>query len=138
MSYNQSILKKKIKLIIKLIKILFTPVAFLFLGYFVWRSKEDLMMLFLDASIFWFMISIILWMLLHFISPVFTKVIFKSYGVSLDYLSIFSIHVARLPAKYLPGGIWNTVARTNDINNDIEIMRNFLAKCWFHEKNCAL
>jgi hypothetical protein len=108
------IIPKNLKNIIRLGKFLFTPVAFSFLGYFAWQSRETLITLLVDAKLNWLVFSTILWILLHFISPLFTSIVFKSYAISLAYKDIFFIHTNRLPTKYLPGGIWHTVARAND------------------------
>ncbi len=112
--FNLANLSKKLKCLIRLTKLFFTPLAFIFLVYFSWQSREILTALFINANINWLFLSLIFWMLLHLLSPVFTQIIFRSLNIDIPYKTLFKIHSSRLPAKYLPGGIWHTVARAND------------------------
>lgn len=102
------------KPIIHWAKFLFTPVAIAFLSYYFWQSRAELSITFQQANLIWLIYSISLWMLLHFISPLFTIIVFNGCSLSLSYTKAFWIHSKRLPAKYLPGGIWHTVARAAD------------------------
>ncbi len=103
-----------LKPIIHWAKLLFTPVAITFLSYYFWQSRAELIITFQQAKIIWLTFSITLWILLHFISPLFTIIVFNGCSLSLSYTKAFWIHSKRLPAKYLPGGIWHTVARAAD------------------------
>jgi hypothetical protein len=40
--------------------------------------------------------------------------IFRTTRISMPYHKALFIHCSRLPAKYLPGGIWHSVGRAND------------------------
>jgi hypothetical protein len=100
--------------IIKGLKLIFTPVAFIFLLYFAWQSKDELADLVRDASILYLCLAAIVWGLLHALSPVLSVVVFKACGSDVSWRQAFSIHAARLPARYLPGGIWHTVGRVMD------------------------
>jgi len=95
-------------------KIVFTPLALLFLVYFGWQSQGVLIEIFSNAQFHLLLTSILLWLLLHFISPLFTVTVFHSCKISIGYKEAFYIHARRLPAKYLPGGIWHSVARAAD------------------------
>ena len=55
-----------------------------------------------------------LWLMVHLIAPIFTVLIFRGCQQVLSYREAFLIHATRLPAKYLPGGIWHSVARAAD------------------------
>jgi len=103
-----------VKPVIRLMKSLFTPVAVLFLLYFGWQSREMFKDVFLEAEPWWLAVSACFWVMLHFLSPVFTVVVFRSENISIDYRRAFIIHASRLPAKYLPGGIWHSVSRALD------------------------
>ncbi len=103
-----------IKLVIYWSKQFFTPVALGFIGYFFWESKDLFMEIFNSSNIFWLISSTLLWMLLHFSFPIFTRIILKSYELPLNYKELLWIHIKRLPAKYIPGGIWHAVARISD------------------------
>lgn len=100
--------------IINGLKLIFTPVAFIFLLYFAWQSKDELAELIRDASIVYLCLAAIVWGLLHALSPVLAVVVFKACGSNVSWQQAFSIHAARLPARYLPGGIWHTVGRVMD------------------------
>ena len=113
MSYLKSHINT-LKPVIHWAKIFFTPLAFTFLSYFFWQSRAELGITFQQANPIWLISSITLWMLLHFISPLFTIIVFSGCSLSLNYSKAFCIHSKRLPAKYLPGGIWHTVARAAD------------------------
>ncbi len=103
-----------IKRFIHWAKWFFTPLALLCLGYFGWQSREIFTALLIDAQLDRLILSALLWMSLHFFAPVFTLIIFKSSALSLNYKKIVLIHALRLPAKYLPGGIWHSAARASD------------------------
>lgn len=104
----------KIKPIIRWSKYVFTPFAFGFFGYIAWHSSDFIVNLFNNASHTWLSISIVLWISLHFISPVFTSTLLMGFSLPLKYKDAFTTHNIRLPAKYIPGGIWHSVARTGD------------------------
>ena len=103
-----------LKPVVHFTKLLFTPLAIAFLCFFFWQSRVELSITFQQANLIWLTSSVALWMLLHFISPLFTIIVFSGCSLSLNYFKAFWIHSKRLPAKYLPGGIWHTVARAAD------------------------
>jgi uncharacterized membrane protein YhdT len=51
----------------------------------------------------------------HFLAAASTKRLLGAAGFPLRYRDVLSIHLRRLPAKYVPGGIWHTVGRGADI-----------------------
>jgi hypothetical protein len=102
-----SLLKKTIRAS----KLIFTPLAFVFLCYFAWHSRQQLTLLINNANLTFFITSFCLWMFLHLLSPIFTLAIFNGWGKKKIYSRLLFIHVSRLPAKYIPGGIWHSVAR---------------------------
>jgi hypothetical protein len=61
--------------------------------------------------------AVALWLALHLLSPTFTWVLLRGFGTPLRYAEVLSIHVNRLPARYLPGGIWHTVSRVADLHH---------------------
>ncbi len=103
--------------VIRWMKLCFTPLAILFLVYYGWHSKDSLAGLIQEAQLQWLVLSVLLWVSLHFISPVFTVLVFRGCQLDLHYRDAFVIHAGRLPAKYLPGGIWHSVARAADYHN---------------------
>lgn len=100
--------------IVNALKLLFTPVALAFLVYFAWTSRDELASLISNASPVYLLIAVAVWAVLHFLSPVFAAVVFNGCGATVSWKQAFATHAARLPARYLPGGIWHTVGRVVD------------------------
>jgi hypothetical protein len=105
---------KKLRPVLNVIKYIFTPLAVCFIAYLAWQSRGTLNNMLSQSSFHILLTSVLLWAALHFISPVFTRLLFRSCNQTIDYKEAFLIHAGRLPAKYLPGGIWHSVARVAD------------------------
>jgi len=58
---------------------------------------------------------IITYSISHFVAAATTMTLFKVCGHSVPYGDFLYIHLRRLPAKYIPGGIWQTVSRGSDL-----------------------
>ena len=100
--------------IVNALKLLFTPVALAFLVYFAWISRGELASLISNASLTRLLLAAVVWAALHFLSPVFAAVVFRGCGAMVSWKQAFATHAARLPARYVPGGIWHTVGRVVD------------------------
>lgn len=96
------------------LKLLFTPLAFAFLLYFAWQSRGELAELVRDASLAYLCAAAIVWGLLHAFSPILAVIVLNACGSGVSWKQAFATHAARLPARYLPGGIWHTVGRVMD------------------------
>ena len=99
---------------VRVLKLLFTPLAFAFLLWFAWQSRAELAELIGNASLVHLGLAAIVWALLHALSPVLAVVIFAACGSQVSWRQAFATHAARLPARYLPGGVWHTVGRVMD------------------------
>lgn len=95
-------------------KRLFTPVAIAFLVYFAWHSRDALSSLLEQASLGHLALAAAIWGALHFLMPVLAVVILRGAGAAIAWQQAFSTHVERLPARYIPGGVWHTVGRVMD------------------------
>ncbi len=95
-------------------KTLFTPVAFAFLAYFAWQARDDLLDVVSAASLPLLGLAAIVWGLLHLLSPALAVFVLRACGSEVTWWQAFSTHAARLPARYVPGGIWHTVGRVMD------------------------
>lgn len=115
MSGNES--QKKSRSLVQWLKLLFTPCALVAIATAGWFHRETLGEILLSAQPMPLIMSVILWVILHAISPLITRSLFQFLGESIDYRQAFQIHNKRLPAKYLPGGIWHTVARATDYHS---------------------
>lgn len=100
--------------ILQIIKIFYTPICFLFISYFAWANRIILFNLFDFTDFRLFIVSSVIWGSLHLFAPLGPKIVFASMGISTHYKQLLEIHISRLPARYLPGGIWHTVGRLTD------------------------
>lgn len=58
--------------------------------------------------------ALLLWVAGNVLAPLCSAYVFSSNHVAISYRTLLRIHCRRLPAKYLPGGIWHSVGRAND------------------------
>jgi len=100
--------------LLNIIKLLYTPISLIFIGYFAYLNKELLIKLLYVADWHFIFFAVFFWCLLHLLSPISPKILLLLLGSSISYLDLLSIHITRLPARYLPGGIWHTVGRLSD------------------------
>jgi len=82
--------------------------------------------------------AVLVWMLMHASAPLFSMLVFRARNVPLSYGAAARVHIANLPARYVPGGIWHTVGRIAGFRDlyigkrDISIfvfLENLLAVC---------
>lgn len=97
-----------------IIKYIYTPLVLLCILSFILENRSLLSDLFIDTNIKFMISAIFSWATLHFLAPLLAYFFFKAKNCSLQYTNLLDIYIARLPAKYLPGGIWHTVARMHD------------------------
>lgn len=98
-------------------KHLFTPLALLALLIAAWQTRNLLIDLLNRAQLIWISLSIIAWISAHLLTTFATYLLLKTCHLHIPYPIILSIHLHRLPARYLPGGIWHTVGRMVDFHN---------------------
>lgn len=98
-------------MILGVVRWIYTPVAIAFLLYFVWDGRESLLETFGSGDALQLPVAALSWSLLHLLAPLLPTVIFRARGHPLSYQTAADIHVANLPARYVPGGIWHTVGR---------------------------
>lgn len=117
------------------VKILFTWIALCAMGYAVWTSQAFLSGAWSRASSGGLAAAVLAWAATHFVSPGFTLLVLGR-DHPIDYRTALSVHALRLPAKYLPGGIWHMVGRVVDFRSlghqrpalvDFVLLENFVA-----------
>ena len=59
-------------------------------------------------------VAVVTWSLFNIVTPFLAVIMFRACGVQIDWAHAFSIHATRLPARYMPGGVWHTVGRVMD------------------------
>lgn len=100
--------------LIRWTKMLFTPVAIAFLLYFCWQARDTLGELLRQASWPMLLIAATIWALLHLLIPMLAVTVLGGCGSSVSWRQAFATHASRLPARYVPGGVWHTVGRVMD------------------------
>ena len=102
------------KKIIDVCKYISTPIILACIIYYVFQNSNLLVNLFSKAKPLSLIYAVLFWVSLHLLTPISPLLILRSLGYSLPYKKLFKIHVTRLPARYLPGGVWHTVGRLAD------------------------
>lgn len=95
---------------------LFGPIALLCLTLAAWQSRAVFNSVIEQISPTALLITVLIWSALHLLPPAFSWVVLREAGAAISYPTMLAIHVSRLPARYLPGGIWHTVSRVADLN----------------------
>jgi glycosyltransferase 2 family protein len=95
-------------------RIVFTPLSVLVILFFVWRSRAELGEILQDGHWSLLLIALLLWIATNILAPLVTVYLFRSCQMQIGYGTTLFIHCSRLPAKYLPGGIWHSVGRAAD------------------------
>lgn len=90
---------------------LFIPAALMFLGYSAYRAGGSLEPLFATISIRYLLLAWACWGMAQWVGPFSTVAFAHILALPLAYRELALISILRLPAKYLPGGIWQSVAR---------------------------
>ena len=104
----------KLKRIIEICKYIYTPLIFACIFYYIFKNSDLLVDLFSKAKPLFLIYAVLLWASLHLLAPLSPLLILRCLGYSLPYKKLLGIYIARLPARYLPGGIWHTVGRLAD------------------------
>ena len=59
-------------------------------------------------------VAVLAWSLFNIAAPLLAVIMFRACGLQVSWSQAFAIHAARLPARYVPGGVWHTVGRVMD------------------------
>lgn len=95
---------------------LFVPLALLFLAMAAWGARDAFGEVLANARPGALVLTVVAWALLHLLVPVISWIVLDGLGTGIGYRTALGIHVSRLPARYLPGGIWQTVSRVVDLH----------------------
>jgi glycosyltransferase 2 family protein len=104
----------KWKKILNALKYIYTPIIICCITYYSFKNSELFVDLFTKTKPVFLVCSVLLWSSLHLLTPISAKLILRFLGYTLPYKKLLKIHARRLPARYLPGGIWHTVGRLVD------------------------
>lgn len=104
-------IKRLFKKSLTFIKFIYSPLCLACILFYGWMN-QDLITEIIDLSSgIYLLAAVILWALLHLISPISPKIVFKGLKSPLRYHYLLAIHINQIPARYLPGGVWHTVGR---------------------------
>lgn len=102
--------------VLAVLRWMFTPLALLALAWAGWHARALFTLVSGQADRALMLAAVALWLSLHLVTPLFTWIVLQGLGAGVPYRTLLRIHVARLPARYLPGGIWHTVSRAMDLH----------------------
>lgn len=94
----------------------FGPAAVVFLIVAGVRARGVFQAPSLHTQLVPLVITVFLWASLNLLAPIFSWLVLRESGANISYRALLKIQVGRLPAKYLPGGIWQTVSRMMDLH----------------------
>ena len=125
-------------MILRIAKRVFLLIALAFLVYFAWQSRDMLAEIIRAARFSNLVFAALIWLTLNAFAAVFSAQVFRVRGIPMSYQTAMRIHIANLPGRYVPGGIWHTVGRAASFREmgvgarDISIfifLENVLAAC---------
>lgn len=94
-----------------------TPAALACLGYFGWTARSSILSI-IESAEGWFWVSALLLLIIRNLSqPIPTVMILRGLGSKVSWLNVIKITIERLPARYIPGGIWHSTAQAVDLKN---------------------
>lgn len=76
---------------------------------------NDIRSVFASVSPAGILVCMLAYSAMHFFAVMATTSLLRSLGHPRPYRMLLVIHLRRLPAKYLPGGIWHAVSRGTDL-----------------------
>jgi len=100
--------------ILRVLRAVFAPAAVLFLLFAVYGARGIVEETLRHARVLPFLAAVLAWAISHLLAPTLAWTVLEADGVRIGYARALRIHVSRLPARYLPGGIWHTVSRVAD------------------------
>ena len=107
----------RIRRLITICKWFFTPIALTFLLVAVWQSQLTICDTLAHSLPIYLILAVLVWMATHLLSPVFSRIVLNACGFKVGYCQILDLHLRYLPARYIPGGIWHTVARVSGLHH---------------------
>ena len=93
----------------------FTPLALAFLGIAAVGSQDAIAAVVPQASLIPVLFAASAWAMLNLLVPAISRFWLDGLPSPPTYRTLLDIHLRRLPARYLPGGIWHTVSRVADL-----------------------
>lgn len=92
-------------------RIAFIPLALCFFAYSAYRSANQLGPILARLSVWHLAGAWICWNLAQIAGPLATAALARMRKLPFGYRDLALVSLLRIPARYLPGGIWHSVAR---------------------------
>jgi glycosyltransferase 2 family protein len=96
---------------------LFLVCSIAFLVTVFLQNRTDIVSIFALASYSGLATAILFWVLATLVMPAIAFTILRDRKNSITFRTLLSIHLNRIPSKFLPGGVWQTFARVYDMKN---------------------
>lgn len=93
------------------------PVAIACLGYFGWGSRNSILSIIDSAEGYFWVTAILLLVIRNLFQAVHTNLILRGLGSFVSWWKVQQITIQRLPARYIPGGIWHSAAQVVDLKS---------------------
>jgi len=103
--------------LIDLIQKVFFVVAIIFVGLLAWASRDSIGLIVRGANWELLGLALIALMLHHLFAPAMVTRVLRRSEHQLSITVAFRIYGRRLPARYLPGGIWHAISTTLDYHS---------------------
>ena len=100
---------------VRTLKRVFALACLTFFSYHAYNSGELLSQLMSSIEWQWFVLVLLILMLQTTIGGLFTFTLTTPFSDALKLSEVIQIHISRLPAKYLPGGIWHVASKLSDL-----------------------
>lgn len=100
----------------RVLKRAFVFSAMAFFAYYGYESAELYKKLIADIDLQWLLLVILTLMTQSIIAALFTFTLVASTDNSLIFRDVLWVHISRLPARYLPGGIWHVASKLYDFH----------------------
>lgn len=117
-----------------IVKSVYLPAAFILVAVLVYRFYGQLLELFASHSTVDFVSMVALASTVHFFSALSYYYILKGTLSKpiLDVGYVLNLQFSKLPARYLPGGVWHSAGKVSDLS-DIGYKKQELAKVFLKE-----
>ncbi|MFH2099053.1 MAG: hypothetical protein ABIJ95_06030, partial [Pseudomonadota bacterium] len=104
----------RLKKLLSLSKTLFTPLALACIAWFAWTHRDFLAQALATAKGERLVAAVLVWAGIQMLGALFARTAFASVGLRVPFAAALAIHGRRMPARYIPGGVWHTVGRVLD------------------------
>lgn len=101
--------------LLKYLRIGLTPIALAFLLLAIFQSRARMAAIFSDISPVTLILLFISWLGAHLASVLFATLVLSGMDSKAGYGTVLKIHLQSIPARYIPGGVWHTVARVSKL-----------------------